>query len=177
MDSSFMDVFLTDFSDYIQHGLGVDTRRSIHCSAQALLATFESFPRATLRLVFRHIGAAPASPGLASAAHALVDLLRKVHTESGHQEEWPGRSTLPGAAAAASSPRRQHGASSPRRGRRDNGRQGRSSETHSSSSRNTRPGQKKTRRDNSSNSSAPCTKKKGQKSRPGISSSSNPPRK
>ena len=84
---------------------------------------------------------------------------------------------LPTTAAATSSPRRQHGTFSPRCGHRDNGRQGRSSDAHSSSSRNTRPGQKKTRRDDSSSSSAPRTKKEGQKSRPGISSSSNPPRK
>ena len=53
-------------------------------TAQALLDTFKSFPGATLRLVFRHIDTAPASPEVTSAAHALVDVLWKVHTGSDH---------------------------------------------------------------------------------------------
>ena len=147
--------------------------KHIRLATLALLDTFESFPGATLRLVFRHIDTAPASPELTSAAHALVDVLRSVHTAPGRFITWPDSST-PGAAASASSPRRHHGASSPRHGRRDHGRQGRSTDNRSSSSQGKRTGQKKNRRDDSSrggssSSSAPARRTKLEKEEPADS--------
>ena len=150
--------------------LGATNTADIRLAAQALLDAFESFPGATLRLVFRHIDTAPASPELTSAAHALVDVLRSVHAVPGRFITWPDRSTL-GAAAAASSPRRHHGASSPRHGRGDHGRQGRSTDNRSRSSGTKRTGQKKNRRDDSSrggssSSSAPARRTKLEKRSP-----------
>ena len=86
-------------------------------------------------VVSRHVDTAPTSLELTSAAHALVGVLRKVHTVPGRCVAWPNRSALSAAAAAAaSSPRRQYGAPSPRHGLRHRGRQSRSNDGHSVSS-------------------------------------------
>ncbi|CAN0305784.1 unnamed protein product, partial [Laminaria digitata] len=86
--------------------------------------------------------------------------LRQAHSNAKAGEaEWPHRSNLSGG-AAASSPRRRHDGDSPRRGRRDSGRHGRSSD--GSTSRHNRPGKQKNRRldDNSSSSRTPARRTK-----------------
>ena len=61
-DSSFMGVRLDDLTSPQHLDLGATSTADIRLAAQALLDTFESFPGATLCLVFRHIDTAPASP-------------------------------------------------------------------------------------------------------------------
>ncbi|CAN0525054.1 unnamed protein product, partial [Laminaria digitata] len=103
VDSVFLNVHLDDFSNHVQHGFPTKVRTHVHRTAKSLLDTFEPYPGATLRQVFRHIATAPASSELTAAAHALVVVLRQAHADAKPGEaEWPNRSTLSGGAASSS---------------------------------------------------------------------------
>ena len=133
-DATVLDAHLSDFSHHVQHSFTKRTRIKIHIAATALLETFEPYPAATLRHVLRHIEAATAPPALTTAAHSLVATPRRAHSVDGRYDAaWPVHAT-PATGAPASSPRRQHDGTPPCRGRRDNGRQGRSGDSYSSSS-------------------------------------------
>ena len=121
INSALTDAHLDGLTSPEHHEIDATCESNIGTTAQAQLNAFESFPGAALRLVFRHIDTAPASPELTSAAHSPVDVLRAVHTVPGRCVTWPDRSTL-GAAATASSPRRKTRRPPPRHGRRDIGR-------------------------------------------------------
>ena len=54
------DAYLLDFTNHLQHSFSKEVRTEIHLTPKALLATFERYPAAALRQVFRHISTAPA---------------------------------------------------------------------------------------------------------------------
>ena len=58
--STFFDAYFSDFTNYIQCNLSKEVGTEIHLASKALLATFEPYPAATLRQVFRRINTAPA---------------------------------------------------------------------------------------------------------------------
>lgn len=71
-----MNILVSDYVRRVQHATGRSKGLAVHSASQAVLDTLVKLPGATRRLVFRHVGTAPAFPTLTSAVHALVAVLQ-----------------------------------------------------------------------------------------------------